>query len=149
MNRLDVPKILFYVVSITGLLGLAFAFGIYSAAKKTAVYEAVRVLKNRIEGSVNLVFQEASTLTKTRPKHFLQPLRYNGEGVTVNEVTGGEEELVLMAGFFNNDNEIRLIRRNGRIVNRWSARPSSMCLHDAIKLYSSPMKPHATTAGVR
>ena len=119
MNRLDVSKILFYAILITGLLGLSFAFGLYSATKKTIVYEAVRDLKNAVEEPLNLVFGEASTLTKLRPKHFLQPARYDGTGVTVNDVSGDEEELLFLTGFFNENNELRLIRRNGNVIARW------------------------------
>lgn len=115
MDRLDVSKILFYAISITGILGLSFAFGLYSAAKKTVVYEAVRTVKNTVE----LVFEEITTMTTLRPEHFLQPARYEGAGVTVNDVSSGEEKLIFLSGFFDNNNELRLIRRNGTIIARW------------------------------
>jgi hypothetical protein len=126
MNRLDVSKILFYAISFTGLLGLSFAFGLYSAAKKTAVYEAIRALKNSVEESLNLVSEEASTLTKTHPKHFLQPARYEGSGITVNDFADSEEEVIFMAGFFDDNNELRLIRRNGAVIARWPVRFSEI-----------------------
>lgn len=119
MKRFEVSKILFYAISITGLFGLAFAFGLYSAAKKTVVYEAVRALKNTVEESLNLVSKEASTLTKTHPKHFLQPARYDGSGVTVNDFADSKEELIFLSGFFNESNELRLIQRNGTVIARW------------------------------
>jgi len=119
LNRLDLSKILFYAVTISGLFGLSFAFGLYSAAKKTVVYEAVRALKNSVEESLNLVSEEASTMTKTHPKHFLQPARYDGTGVTVNDFADSEEELILLSGFFDKTNQLRLIRRDGTVIARW------------------------------
>ena len=119
MKRLDVSKILFYAVSISGLLGLSFAFGLYSAAKNTAVYEAIRAVKNKVEESLNLVSEEAKTITKLHPEHFLQPARYEGAGVTVNNVSDGEDELILLASFFDETNQLRLIQRNGTVIARW------------------------------
>lgn len=119
MNRLDIPKILFYVTSVICILGLTFGFGLYSAARQTAVYEAVRDIKKSIEDSFSLVFKEASTLTKTHPEHFLQPARCNGSGVTVNDFSESNEGLIFLSGFFDDGNELRLIRRNGTIINRW------------------------------
>jgi hypothetical protein len=121
MNRLAVTKFLFYAISITGLLGLSFIFGLYSAANKTVVYEAVLALKNTVEESLNLVSEEASTLTKTHPKHFLQPARYDGTGVTVNDFADSDEELIFLSGFFDETNQLRLIQRNGTVVARWPA----------------------------
>jgi hypothetical protein len=119
MKRLDVSKILFYAISITGLLSLTFAFGLYSAAKNTVVYETVKALKNSVEESLNLVSEEASTLTKVHPKHFLAPARYDGSGVTVNDFADSEEELIFLSGFFNESNELRLIQRDGTVIVRW------------------------------
>ena len=119
MQRIDVSKILFYAVITFGLLGLSFAFGLYSAAKKTVIYEVVLALKNTVEESLNLVSEEATTLTKIHPKNFLQPARYDGAGVTVNDFADNEEELIFLSGFFDETNELRLIKRNGTIVARW------------------------------
>jgi hypothetical protein len=52
------------------------------------------------------------------PVHFLQPARYPGSGVTVNAVTD-RDDYVVLSSFFNDRNEIRLIRRDGEIVARW------------------------------
>jgi hypothetical protein len=119
MNRLDVSKIFFYTVIIVAFLWLSFIFGLYSGANKTFVYEAVISLKDFIEKSFSLVFKEASTSLKIHPKHYLQPARYDGAGVTMNDFADNSKEFILLAGFFNKNNELRLIRRNGSIVNRW------------------------------
>jgi hypothetical protein len=119
MDRFDIPKIIFCTISFFAVLWLSFIFGLYSGANKTVVYDAVTSLNDFIEKSFNLVFKEASTLSKIHPAHYLQPVRYDGAGVTVNDFGDSEEELILLSGFFNDSNELRLMQRDGTIVNRW------------------------------
>ena len=126
MNRFDTSKFLFYAVSIFVVLGLFFAFGLYSGSNQTVVYKAVRAVKNTIEEAFTTLIGEASTLSKTHPKHFLEPARYEGAGVTVNDVPGGEDELILLSGFFYNTNQILLIQRDGTVVARWPVRFSEI-----------------------
>jgi Arylsulfotransferase (ASST) len=126
MGRIDVAKFLFCVTCTTTVLGLSFGFGLYSGANKTAIYEVVSALKNTVEGAFKTTTEEASTLSKIRPKHFLQPARYEGTGVTVNDIPNAEAELILLSGFFEDTNELRLIRRNGDIVARWSVHFSAI-----------------------
>ncbi|CAB5122819.1 hypothetical protein D3OALGA1CA_2687 [Olavius algarvensis associated proteobacterium Delta 3] len=111
----DVSKIVFYAAAVGLILSLSFAVGLYSAHKKTVVYRALLDVKKKIE----LVSEEASTLTKLHPKHMVQPARFEGQGVTVNNVPGGEQDLVFLSGFFEDTNEHRLIRRDGSILARW------------------------------
>ena len=126
MNSLNIPKILFYTVTIVCVLGLTFALGLYSGAKKTAVYKAVRNLKSIVERNVDIVTEEAGTLTGMHPTHFLQPARYAGWGVTVNDVAEDDDNLVFLTGFFGEMNELRLIQRNGEVVARWPVRFSEI-----------------------
>lgn len=127
MRRIDISKILFYLVSMSAVLGLSFGFGLYSGARKTIIYDVVSELKTTVESAISTVKEEASTLTKIHPKHFLQPAYYKGSGVTVNNNTpGGEEELVFLSGFFEDTNELRLIRRNGDLIARWPVRFSEI-----------------------
>lgn len=69
--------------------------------------------------SVANVFGEWETITGWRPAHFLQPARYDRAGVSVNTIREGEDDFILLTGFFSDSNEIRLIRRDGTIVARW------------------------------
>ena len=117
----DVPKIVFYSVLACAALGLAFAFGFYSAVKKTVVFDLVK----HVRDSVKLVLGEFSTLAG-RPEHFLQPARYEGDGVTVNGVADGDTDLILLSGFFGDTNALRLIRRNGDLVAEWPVRFSAL-----------------------
>jgi Arylsulfotransferase (ASST) len=52
-----------------------------------------------------------------RDEH-LQPTRNQGDGVTTNTV-GDDGALVLLSGFFEGENQIRLIRRDGTVVKKW------------------------------
>ena len=119
--RIDVSRVLFSTVSIICGLGLSFAFGPYSGANETVLYKAVTDLKTRVEEALETTFEEASTLSRIHPKHFLQPARYEGSGVTVNDVPD-ETDLILLSGFFGDTNELRLIRRDGSVVVRWPVR---------------------------
>ena len=51
-------------------------------------------------------------------RHHLQPSRDQGSGVTVDETD--DDALVLMAGFFDEENQIRLVERDGTVVRSWS-----------------------------
>jgi len=126
MKPIEVSKYSFYTVSILTVLGLFFGLGLYAGYHRTIVFKKAHALMNGVERSLMLSTEEASTLTKTRPKHYLQHARYGGGGITLNEVNSSEKELVLIAGFFNEDNGIRLIQRNGGIVNQWTVRFSEI-----------------------
>ncbi|WP_375687573.1 arylsulfotransferase family protein [Pseudooceanicola sp. LIPI14-2-Ac024] len=51
-------------------------------------------------------------------KH-LQPARGQGSGVTRNTVPDADS-LVMMAGFFDGENQVRIVRRDGSLVWKWS-----------------------------
>ncbi len=120
-RRFDIAKLLFYAVTICVVIGVPFAYGLYSAHKQNAVYETVSELTSSTLESLHITAEEASTLTKIRPKHFLQPARYEGHGVTINIVPDGDE-FIFMAGFFDGDNGLRLIKRDGTVIARWQVR---------------------------
>jgi len=122
MSRIDSSRVLFYTTCIAGFIILSFAFGLYSGFNRTAVFQGVRELKNKVEESFELVSGEATTLLKIHPEHFVQPARHEGSGVTVNKAPGGEEELILLSGFFEENNQLRLIRRDGTVIAKWPVR---------------------------
>lgn len=117
----NLPKYLFYFTCIVTVLVLSFGLGLYSGAKENILYRAI----NSVRVMVIQTFQEAPTLAGTRPENYLQPARHEGSGVTVNEVSGNDD-LIFLAGFFDGNNEHRLIRRNGDIVARWPVRFSEI-----------------------
>ena len=49
----------------------------------------------------------------------LQPARGQGDDVTINAVPN-HSDFVFMAGFFDDENQARLIKRDGSIVKKWS-----------------------------
>ena len=118
MRRFDSSRILFYLVTGATLLGVPFAFGLYSGAKQNIAYQAVYFLKTAIEDAFRITSQEVATITKLHPDHFLQPARGEGDGVTVNAAPDNGE-LILLSGFFEDSNELRLIHRDGSVVARW------------------------------
>lgn len=122
MKRFDLSKIMFYIVLTAAALGGSFYFGLYSAAENTKVYQEINALKEKIFSSSELVAEESATLTKIHPDHFVQPSRYEGEGVTINAAEANQDDLILMAGFFKDDNQLRLIRRDGSLVAKWPVR---------------------------
>ncbi|MCJ8340516.1 MAG: arylsulfotransferase family protein [Pseudomonadales bacterium] len=125
MQHFDFPKFLFYSVIIVGTLGASFSFGLYSADRRTVIYETVRDLKKTVELAIGTVTNEVLTLANIHPEHFLQPARYAGSGVTVNKKINSND-LILLSGFFDKANELRLIQRNGDIVARWPVRFSEI-----------------------
>ncbi len=67
MNRLDVSKILFYVVSMTVIVGLSFACGLYSGRYQTSTFRAVWALKNTIEEAFTLVSKQVCLYSGLSP----------------------------------------------------------------------------------
>ncbi|MEA3411315.1 MAG: arylsulfotransferase family protein [Pseudomonadota bacterium] len=118
VKKPDLSRLFFFATVITVALCIAFLFGLYSGARKNRVYDAVQAVK----ADVKLVFEEIPNLSKTRPKDFLQPARYAGSGVTIDKAGDRADSLVLLSGFFDNNNELRLVRRSGDIVARWTVK---------------------------
>jgi hypothetical protein len=114
-KNLDFSKILFYVTLITLILAVTFNSGLRAGAKKNKIYRFIRDIK----ADVRLVFREFNNSIKNNPKHFLQPSRREGSGVTVNKIGDNDGGLIFLSGFFEDINEVRLIRRDGDIVARW------------------------------
>ena len=112
------PRFLFYIVAATLVLGSTFAFGIRSATKQNMAFR----FAHRLIDVVKITYEELPNLLGTYPKDFLQHSHHEGDGVTVNHLANRTEDLVLLSGFFDDTNELRLIRRNGGLVARWPVR---------------------------
>ena len=110
MNTDRIARALFVTTSIAGV----FSLGMYAAHSKSAPYRVV----NRAFKSVTSSFEDLSETSVLRPEHLIQPARYAGEGVTRNTAPDGGD-LILLSGFFGEDHELRLIRRDGTLVRRW------------------------------
>lgn len=110
MKNVDLSKVLFNCTGIIGLFVCGVVYGTFDLTPRTLLFS--------IRDSVASVYYERNTLTGIQPDHFLQTARREGDGVTVNDVTG-RRDLVLLSGFFDGGNELRLIRRDGSVVARW------------------------------
>lgn len=69
--------------------------------------------------ALHQVAEEREMLTGTRPTEFLEPARYEGSGVTRNVPGRATDRLTLLSGFFEGGNQLRLIRLDGTVVQKW------------------------------
>ena len=110
MKNVDLSKVLFNCTAIIGLFVCGVVYGTFGLTPRAVLFT--------IRDSVASLYHERNTLAGIQPDHFLQAARHEGAGVTVNELAG-RQDLVLLSGFFDGGNELRLIRRDGSVVARW------------------------------
>ncbi len=115
-GAVDWSRFVFLATTGLAVLLVTFIAGVYSAYSNNAIFQFLKYTKNTIETSLS----EVRETSLTRPKHSLQPARQTGAGVTINKVSG-DNSLILLAGFFDDNNGVRLIRRDGSIVAHWTA----------------------------
>jgi hypothetical protein len=114
MKKFDPAKLLFGV----SCAFLVFASGFIVRHYKLFPYSLIEAGID----SVRQVFRERETLAGVRPMELTQPARGVGKGLTVNK-PGAEPGLTFISSFFpDGDNEMRLMRLDGSIVNRWPVR---------------------------
>ena len=114
-------KLARYLSLVSGLFLytiIIFGIGLYSGHRENQLFRLVK----SIDDQFDLARQELPNLVPGgEPVHFLQPARQAGAGVTVNR-RPDDGALILLAGFFGQGNELRLIRRDGTVVRRWPVR---------------------------
>lgn len=128
----DFARVAFFASSIVGTLSLSFCAGVYTTSTERPVARAVAAV---IDDARTLV-EEIPNITRSRPVHFLMPARYRGSGVTVNTVD--TDDLVLLSGFMGDDQKVRLMQRDGRIVHEWRLKFHEL-LPDAGQCRKAPM----------
>ena len=69
--------------------------------------------------AVRSVMTEAPSMAGVRPTAFLHPARYDGDGATVLIEDRVWDGRTLIAGFFDGNNEVRLVELDGTPVHRW------------------------------
>ena len=113
-SREKLPRRLFVVSLALVVLGSSFVYGAFAyrddlppVPQVRAAYETLSTVRN----------DDLNPIDPTR--HHLQPSRGQGAGVTV-DAAPDDGALVLMAGFFDGENQIRLVRRDGTVVHTWS-----------------------------
>ena len=107
---------------LLSLAGFSFAFGLVVGAYEVFPYGHIKYVLN----SVETVFADRENLMTNRPTGFLAERRYDGSGVTVYDEQQASPGYTLLAGFFENSTEIRLIRMDGSVVQRWPVSYSTL-----------------------
>ncbi|OYX44291.1 MAG: hypothetical protein B7Z02_05930 [Rhodobacterales bacterium 32-67-9] len=110
----DVSRIVSWVMRIVLLVLFAFLYGVYSGVTRGPAYAVISSLLD----TTRQVLEQVPNLLGTEPVDFLQPARQPGAGVTINETDDGR--LVAISGFFDGQNGIRLMRRDGTVVASWT-----------------------------
>lgn len=100
-------KISFAVLMFAGV----FLFGAFAYQKNIPPIPQLKIVSQTLTG-----FSE--DLEKHPYADHLQPSRSQGDGVTVNTVDN-TDTLVMLAGFFEEETQIRLIERDGTVVKKW------------------------------
>ncbi|MDC1499057.1 arylsulfotransferase family protein [Amylibacter sp.] len=105
------PKLVFLAcITFTIVLG---AF-IYGALAQSRNWPPVPQIKQ-----VRIMLTSTTSLFDQGQGHHLQPNRGQGAGVTVNQ-NPADQSLVFMSGFFDGENQARLIARDGTLIHKWS-----------------------------
>jgi len=110
-KKVDPAKIAF-LVSTTGLVFLA---GFFAGVFHLFPYGIL----NFGYDSLREVWEHRETVVLQRPEDFLEPARHPGEGVTHLLEARMAPGLTLLAGFFGDTNELRLVTADGEPVRRW------------------------------
>lgn len=111
---MDFAKLVFFGVSAL----LIFCYGVAVGVFELFPYRPLRFVAD----SVKQVYDERSNLARVRPVHFLNRAAYPGEGLTQGPSERTAPGLTLVSGFFTDASELRLLRLDGSIVQRWPAR---------------------------
>ncbi len=120
MKNLDISRVLF----LFAIALLSFVYGLAVARYHVFPYSVLKFA----EESFREVFAERGMLTGTRPTAHLFKARHEGKGVTHFDKHQAFPGLTLLSGFFDDGLELRLVRLDGSLVNRWPAR-----FHDLIR----------------
>ncbi|MDI3337229.1 arylsulfotransferase family protein [Defluviimonas aestuarii] len=133
----DLERKVFRLSATVLILGLVFGAGLYSGVKRNFVYKGVKSFKDTTE----LIRTEwQNVVPHGEPVHFLQDARYSGSGVTINR-RPDDDSLVLLSGFFDGENGLRLLRRDGTPAVKWSV-PFSRYFSDLSYMLEPPQTDH-------
>jgi len=94
---------------------LSFGFGLVVGAYEIFPYNQLKYVLN----SVEIVIADRGNLMTDKPIGFLAERRYDGSGVTLHDQNKAAPGFTLLSGFFDDSTEIRLIRLDGSVVQRW------------------------------
>jgi hypothetical protein len=95
-----------------------FVYGVAVGHYEIFPYRAIEFAKD----SVVQVYEERGNLLGTRPVHFLDEARHEGDGARLVEPSKAAPGLTLITGFFGETSALRLIRLDGSVVAEWRVR---------------------------
>lgn len=112
---MSIARILFVTVRVLVFCSFFFWLGVYSALNNTVGFQ----LYNKFRGDMDLLLSEDWRMAfADNATHFLQPSRRSGAGVTAN-LRPNDGSLILLSGFLDGANRLRLINRNGDTIADW------------------------------
>ncbi|MEO0411927.1 MAG: arylsulfotransferase family protein [Pseudomonadota bacterium] len=114
-EKRSLGDLLYFAALVIVFVLIIFGAGLYSASKKNAAYRVVKGVQDTFERFFSEY--DALSIVADRPSESLQDARNDVAGVVTN--TAQDDNLIFMSGFFDNENELRLIERDGTIVRRW------------------------------
>jgi len=117
MARIDFSRLSFIVSSFVIVAAVSFMAGFYSYHKKNFAYRFVETTWADVKVYFLPPEERPAELDGAWRAH-LQPARGRGSGVTVNE-RPDDGAKILMVGFFDDENQARLITRDGSVVAKW------------------------------
>ncbi|WP_171236692.1 arylsulfotransferase family protein [Ruegeria sp. HKCCA6837] len=110
-NFEELPRRLFWLCLIVTVLFGAVLYGVQAQRKYWPPVP-------QLQAAYNVLFIDRTLTSSDEQKH-LQPSRGQGEGVTVN-TKPDSTDTILMLGFFDHENQARLVDRNGDVIRKWS-----------------------------
>jgi hypothetical protein len=102
------PKRIFIVCLALVAVGGVFLYGAFAYRNDLPPIPQLKIVRTTF-----------GVLTSSALQRHLQPSRGQGDGVTINKMPD-DGALVFMTGFFDEENQGRLIRRDGTLVKKWS-----------------------------
>jgi len=108
----ELSRRVFFISLASAALGVAFMLGVVTYRGDLPPIPQLRFLYNSITSVSDDVQRDPRS-------YHLQPSRGQGSGVVTNE-TPEDGSLVFMAGFFDEQNQIRLVRRDGTVERKWA-----------------------------
>jgi len=117
MARVDLSRLSFIVSSFVIVAAVSFMAGFYSYHKKNFAYQIVETTWGAAKMYIAPPEDRPVELDGAWRAH-LQPARGQGSGVTVNE-RADDGARILMVGFFDDQNQARLVNRDGSVVAKW------------------------------
>lgn len=107
MKSFDLPRVIFMAACALLIFGVGMAVTYFKVFPYTLLLTAKQV------------YEQRDTLLGNKPAEFMEPAHYDGAGVTVNNTEKSIPGYTFLTGFFDGQNEMRLITADGEIVNRW------------------------------